>query len=166
MKEADRISDGENENMAQEYWETEIERELQDFRPAAEKLTIRDCADLISRLTKNGREALEEHLQDYDDILLHIFASEHINEPLLSMLGKNPLPQRSIENYCKVIEIMWQYGDEAVVNVVDVTILERLSYEDVLWQRFGEFISEEFKEYINTDVLTYNLMMGGVKPLA
>ena len=61
---------------------------------------------------------------------------------------------------------MWQYGDEVVVNVVDVTILERLSDDAALWQRFGTYISEEFKTYVNTDVLVYNLMMGGVKPLS
>ena len=49
--------------------------------------------------------------------------------------------------------------------MVDVTILERLSDEDVLWQRFGAYLSEEFKTYINTEVLTQNAMMWGVKPL-
>lgn len=165
MKETDWVFDrGEYEDMVQEYWEIETEREMRHFQPR-EKFTIKTCAEMISRLTRKGWRALEEHLRDYDEILLHLFAGEYISEPLLDMLGKKYPSRRSMEIYCRAIEIMWQYGDEAVVNVVDVTILERLSDEDALWQRFGEYISEEFKEYINTEVLACNLMMCGVRPL-
>lgn len=103
--------------------------------------------------------------RDYQNILLHIFAGEHISEPLLCLLKNGSAPERRIQIYCKAIEIMWRYGDEAVVDVVDVTILERLSDENSLWKIFGIYISEEFKTYINQEVLTFNLMMGGVAPL-
>ena len=165
MKETNWAFDrGKYENMVQEYWEMETWRGLQHYRPAAEKLAIRDGARLISGLTRDGWEALKEHLWDYGEILLHLFA-EHITEPLLHMLEKESTSRRSIEIYCKAIELLWQYGDDAVVNVVDVTILERLSDDKILWQRFGAYISEAFRTYINTEVLTYNLMMGGVAPL-
>lgn len=165
MKEMDWVFDrSEYENMVQEYWEIETERKLQHFRPTTEKLAICDGARLISSLTRDGWEALNEHLWDYGEILLHLFA-EHITEPLLHMLEKESTSQRSIEIYCKAIELLWQYGDDAVVNVVDVTILERLSDDKILWQKFGSYISDEFRTYINTEVLTYNLMMGGVAPL-
>lgn len=165
MKETKWVFDrDEYENMVQEYWEIETERVLQHFRPATEKLAIRDGARLISGLTRDGWEALNEHLWDYGEILLHLFA-EHITEPLLHMLEKESTSRRSIEMYCKAIELLWQYGDDAVVNVVDVTILERLSDDADLWQKFGFYISDEFRTYINTEVLTYNLMMGGVAPL-
>ena len=39
-----------------------------------------------------------------------------------------------IEMYCKAIEVMWKNGDDEEVNVVDVTILERLSDEECIWQ--------------------------------
>lgn len=166
MKETDWVFDrDEYESMVQEYWEIETEQELQRFHPN-KKLTVRDCAVLISHLTRTGWRTLDEHLRDYQELLLHIFASENISEPLLHLLKQDPPPRRSIAIYCKAVELMWQYGDEAVVNVVDVTILERLSDDAVLWQRFGSYISEEFKTYVNTEVLTYNLMMGGVKPLS
>lgn len=145
-------------------WEIEILRQLEGFNPR-EKIMVEDCARLISGLTRHGQEALEAHQRDYQDILLHVFASEIISEPLLTLLKKDPAPERNIQIYCKAIEIMWQYGSEAVVNVVDVTILERLSDDAALWQKFGSYISEEFKTYINTEVLTYNLMMSGVAPL-
>ena len=38
-------------------------------------------------------------------------------------------------------------------------------HDAVLWQKFGSYISDEFRTYINTEVLTYNLIMGGVAPL-
>lgn len=154
----------EYESMVEEYWELETLEQLERFNPG-KKLTIKECADLICGLTSHGREALEEHLRDYQDILLHIFASEYISEPLLCLLKSDSASERSIRIYCRVIEIMWRYGDDAVVNVVDVTILERLSDEKNLWQKFGTYISEEFRTYINKDVLTYNLMMSGVMPL-
>lgn len=165
MKDTNWVFDrDEYESMVQEYWEIETERELQRFHPK-EKLTVKDCARLISHLTRNGWRALDEHLRDYQEVLLHIFASENVSEPLLKLLDKNSSSRRSIEIYCKAIELMWQYGDEKVVNVVDVTILEHLSDDEVLWRKFGAHISEAFKTYINTDVLIYNLMMGGVTPL-
>ncbi len=165
MKETGWVFDRrEYESMVEEYWELETLEQVErfDFR---EKLTVRECANLICGLTRHGREALEEHLRDFQEILLHIFAMENISKPLLCLLKSDPAPERSIQIYCKAIEIMWRYGDEAVVNVVDVTILEDLSDENNLWQKFGSYISEEFRTYINHEVLTYNLMMGGVMPL-
>lgn len=60
--------------------------------------------------------------------------------------------QGMIQLYCKAIEVMWKYGDDIVKNVVDVTILERLSDEEIIWERFGLFSSREFKNYINEEV--------------
>lgn len=165
MKETDWVFDrDEYENMVEEYWEIATWEMLKQYKPR-EKLSAKGAADLIASLERHGWESLDRHLEDYGEILLHVFAGECVSEPLLCLLNKTPLPERRIRAYCRVIEILWRYGDEAVVNVVDVTILERLSDEDVLWQRFGTFLSEEFKTYINEEVLTHNAMMWGVKPL-
>lgn len=170
LKETDWVFDRrEYENMAQEYWELETLEQLARFNPG-KKLTASECAGWISGLTRNGWKVLDAHIRDYREILLHIFASENISKPLLQMLGQEPAPEHGIQIYCKAIELMWQYGDEAVVNVVDVTVLEDLSNENLwnqknLWQKFGTYISEEFRTYINREVLPNNLMMGGVTPL-
>lgn len=34
-----------------------------------------------------------------------------------------------------------------------------------VWKRFGDFISDEFKSYVNNEILKDNLMMMGVKNL-
>lgn len=59
-------------------------------------------------------------------------------EPLLKLFDGCDENTLVIDCYISLIEIMWKKGDEAVRNVVDVTILERLSVEDTVWQRFGE----------------------------
>lgn len=165
MKEVNWVFDRlEYENMVQEYWEIATWRQLEDCHSRGE-LSVRDGARLIASLERHGWESLEEHLRDYGEILLHIFASEHIVEPLLQMLEQTSVPERRVRIYCRAIENLWQYGDEAVVNVVDVTILERLSDDECTWQKFGRYLSVEFRTYINTQVLAENLMMGGVKPL-
>ncbi|MBP3459809.1 MAG: hypothetical protein J6K58_11435 [Lachnospiraceae bacterium] len=152
----------EYEQMADEYWKLQTIEQLNEYNPG-QKMNIKECAELFANLTRDGRAALEKHLMDYQEILLHLLASELVSMPLISLLKENPGSDDDIRIYCKVIEIMWKYGDEAVVNVVDVTILESLSDEEAVWQRFGMYISEEFKTYINEEVLTLNLMMGGVK---
>ena len=124
------------------------------------------CANLLSDMVPNGRCVLENHIKDYNEILLHLLADELVCEPLIDLLKHHKDGGDEIEKYCKVIEVIWKNGDDSVKNVVDVTILERLSDEELVWEKFGKFISEEFKHYINTEVLRYNFMMGGVKPLA
>jgi len=112
----------------------------------------------MAGLSPAGKEVLEEHLSDYGEILLHVLAEDLINEPLMELLRGN---QRKsiIQEYCNVIETMWKTGDDGTVNVVDVTILERLSDDPELWARFGQYLSDEFKQYINDEVIPGNIMM-------
>ena len=70
-----------------------------------------------------------------------------------------------IKKYCTFIEYMWKNGNNEVVNIVDVTIIEKLSIDGVIWSNFRNFISNEFKEYINTDLISNNIMMKDVKKL-
>ena len=126
------------------------------------------CADMMADLAPEEQEILKKHQEDFGEILLHVLAGDLITEPLIELLKFRTFHTdrvAKIERYCKVIETMWKNGDADVVNVVDVTILERLSDEDNVWQQFGTFISDEFKQYINNELLATNLMMGGVKPL-
>ena len=152
--------------MVQEFWERTTLEQLKNIlkQDNNRKFSVTECAILIAELTLDGRGLLQEHIKDYNDILLHIFATDMVTEPLLKLFGgtENNL---MINCYISLIEIMWQKGSEEVRNVVDVTILERLSDEDTVWQRFGKLVSSEFKCYVNQELLTTNLMMCGVKPL-
>lgn len=92
------------------------------------------------------------HSQHFDKVLGHVFFAEEINEPLIELLTKNE-NYSEIKMYCTFIEKMWLQGDDAVKNIVEVTILERLTDNPILWLRFGHFISEEFRETINNEII-------------
>lgn len=118
-----------------------------------------ECAEMLSTFVPDGSRLLTQHLQDYHEILLHIFASEALTNLLYEQLSSILKSQVIIEKYCGFIEYMWKNGDDEVRNVVDVTILERLSDDSIVWQRFATYISDAFKRYINEEVLHQNLMM-------
>lgn len=158
----------EYESMVREFWVRKTLEHLQNIlkQDNNRKLNVTECANLIAELTLDGRVSLQEHMEDYNEILLHLLVTDMVTEPLMELFDKYNENTLMIDCYISLIEVMWKKGDEAVRNVVDVTILERLSDEDTVWQRFGKFISTEFKSYINQEVLTTNLMMCGVKTLA
>lgn len=111
-----------------------------------------------------NKEMYLEHLQMYDELLNHIFYSEAINIPLFELLKTN-LDIDLITKYCTVIEYMWRNGDESIKNVVDVTLLERLSDDSNVWQNFGQYISSDFKIYINIELIKENCLMWNVEKL-
>ncbi|MDE7097879.1 MAG: hypothetical protein K2O60_01860, partial [Ruminococcus sp.] len=98
------------------------------------------------------------HYEDYNELTAHIFFADEINVPLFELLKQNT-DIAEIKKYCSFIEDMWLNGTDDVVNVVDVTILERLSDDATVWKNFGKYISNEFIRYINTDLLLNNSMM-------
>lgn len=129
------------------------------------KISKEEFALKLTELFPEKREALKQHYEDYDDLLGHVFFSDEINVPLFDMLLESASGDE-ISKYCDFIEEMWRYGTDDVVNVVDVTILERLSDDETVWENFGKNISDEFKVYINEDLLISNrLMMYNVKKL-
>lgn len=129
-----------------------------------QKIAKEEMARRLVRLFPDKQAALTEHYEEYGGLLGHIFFAEEVNVPLVKLLTQDAYSEM-IGSYCGFIEEMWRNGDAAVVNIVDVTILERLSDDEVVWRRFGGNISEEFIEYINKKLLPNNIMMRGVAPL-
>lgn len=105
-----------------------------------------------------------EHRRDYGDLLGHVFFSEEIVLPLEKLL-KESCETREIQKYGDFIEKMWMEGTPEVQNVVDVTILEELSDDSLVWTRLGKYISDDLKSYINGELLKRNLMMNGAASL-
>jgi hypothetical protein len=103
-----------------------------------------------------------EHINDYGELLEHVFYSEVINHPLSELLKTNK-DTAQIQKYINFVELMWSQGDETVQNVVDVTILEYLSDDEGVWKQFGTYISDNFRNYINTELLKQNCAMWHVK---
>ena len=157
---------GEYESMVDKFKTMQCKKYLDHITDnTSDKLDIYHCADLLRDILPNGEKEYAEHLKDFGEILLHILALELITEPLIELLKQSEENAGLIQIYCKVIELMWIHGDEAVVNVVDVTILERLSDDEETWEKFGTYVTNDFRQYINNDVLTKNLMMMGVSRL-
>lgn len=120
-----------------------------------------ECIKKIIEVFPEYHELYLSHISDYGEILLHVFIAETINEPLIQLLESHS----DVKKYCEIVESMWKNGDDAVRNVVDVTILERLSDDEAVWQKFGKAISPDFRSYINNEVLVHNVMMAAVKRL-
>ena len=110
------------------------------------------------------RNSYNEHMEKYGELLQHVFYPEVISNPLIELLERET-DDPVINAYTGFIERMWLDGDESVRNVVDVTILERLSDNEKVWNRFGKYISDEFKYYINTEWIRNNIAISGIAPL-
>ena len=123
-----------------------------------------EMAEYIVAIFQNCEAYYKEHLADFGSVLPHVFASEAINGPMKAEFEVNA--QSEIFNkYCRLIQHLWKSGDEEVRNVVDVTILESISDNSLMWEAFGENISFEFKKYINDELLTKNIAMSHVDRL-
>lgn len=158
VRQADWVFDRtEYDKMVSAFWERQTVKAIRQIAGKGVLHTV-DCAHLLADLTMEGRQALEAHKRSFHDILLHILAGELMNEPLLDLLKYHMDRKDTIQMYCEAVEAMWKYGDDAVKNVVDVTILEGLSDDPLVWQRFGTFLSREFRQYIHEQVLKSNSM--------
>ena len=128
------------------------------------KLSKEEFAEKFVSLFPDKKPILDEHYADFNELLGHIYFADALNEPLIEMLASKTEKTR-ISEYCTFIEDMWRNGDEDVVNIVEVTILERLSDDKNVWDSFGKHISNDFIRFINTEVLTGNAMMWQVPRL-
>ncbi len=128
------------------------------------KVTREQFAEKLVKLFPEKKQALRQHYEDFGELLGHIFFYDEINIPLSDLLQKNDAGFK-ISAYCRFIEEMWRNGTDDVVNIVDVTVVECLSDDETVWNRFGKNISNEFKAYINDDLLKGNILMRGVAKL-
>lgn len=121
-------------------------------------------ANKLVELFPEKKQALIQHYEDFGELRGHIFFGDEINVPLVDLLQKNEAGNK-VSSYCRFIEEMWKNGTDDVVNIVNVTIVERLSDDETVWIRFGKNISNEFKLYINDNLIKSNIAMCGVKKL-
>ena len=106
---------------------------------------------MIKSLCRNGQRKLDEHIEYYGKVLLHVYAADEIGKPLFELL-ENAKEDIRINILSKAVEVMWRYGDDETRNVAEVTLLERLSDNENVWNRFGNYISEDFKNYIRNEL--------------
>lgn len=147
------------EKMVKCVWEQETLADLVDG--VKSEMKFDDCVTMIKKLNINGCDELFKHKKIFGDILLHVYASEQIGQLLYDLLLKES-DSIYVNIYTTAIEKMWRYGDESVKNIVDVTLLEYLSDNEKVWNLLGKFISKDFKEYINNELLRSNIAMCGI----
>lgn len=122
-------------------------------------MTKEEVAVKLTELFPEKAPALAQHYDDYDgQLLAHVFFADEVNEPLFVLLQSN-CDQKTIQTYCAFIEDMYFHGDEDVKNVVEVTILERLSDEEPVWFRFGSYLTNQLIREINTVLIPQNTML-------
>lgn len=127
-------------------------------------MNIQEMADCIAAAFLQHEQYRAEHRKEYGEVLAHVFAMETINTPMLHEF-ESQAESEAFQKYCGLIEHLWKNGDDEVRNVVDVTILESISDDGRMWQAFGRHISQNFRDYINKEVLTKNIVMVTVPPL-
>lgn len=125
-----------------------------DGMPADEKqkIGISGMVKLILDQFPEQAAVLEEATDLQGNVLGHTFASLAISQPMEACFFND---QKKFEKYCYMIEQLWRNGDDDVLNIVNVTILEDLnSFEDpAIWKGAGEFFGDSFKKYINGDMI-------------
>ena len=97
------------------------------------------------------REAYEEHLADYGELLGHVFfGGETLLGVLERLLGSNEEKER-IRRYIDFVEDMYANGDDDVQNIVGVTILECLGDEETVLRNAFTYFSEELMLAVAVD---------------
>ena len=112
---------------------------------------------------------VREEFALYESLLAHVFFPDLLFHTeaipdLLTLLKTNQNPEL-IQKYCDFLQLMYSDGDSDVQNVLVVSILERLSDDREIWFHFGDYIPNDFRRFINTDVIPNNGLMMHVPPL-
>lgn len=115
-------------------------------------MTKEQAALLLVEEFPEKQGAWNEHCQAYGELLGHVFFADEVNIPLVALLEEGQ-DREAIDRYCAFVEDMWCSGDGDVKNIVEVTIIERLTDDPAVWLRFGQHISKEFRWEINDKIL-------------
>ena len=86
------------------------------------------------------RKAYEEHLEDYGEVLGHVFF-DVLHRALVPLLRLNE-DREKIGQYIEFLENMYANGDEDVRNIVEVTILEVLGDDETVLRNAFLYFSE------------------------
>lgn len=98
-------------------------------------------AEKLVTIFPSAYEIYQAHIDDYGEILEHLFFADAIN-PTLAALLKDNKDKALIQKYIDFIEEMYSDGDEAVRNVVVVTILAYLGDDDTVLKNAYKYLSE------------------------
>ena len=87
---------------------------------------------------------LEEHLNDYGELLGHVFFGDIIDIHLVELLETETDISR-IKKIFHFVNDMYTNGDEYMQNVIVVTILEYLGDDPIILKKAFKYLSNELK---------------------
>lgn len=120
-------------------------------------ICVADMVALAIERFPEQRDKIDESMDLDNKLLGHVFASLAISQPMEKLFYSD---KEKFGKYCDLIEELWHFGDDDVQNIIDVTILEDLNTGDEdVWKGLGDFFSEDFKQYINEDLIHSNMFM-------
>ncbi|MBQ2466944.1 MAG: hypothetical protein II506_04165, partial [Lachnospiraceae bacterium] len=135
----------EYERVLEMTWINETLIQLNNFHSVLDK---NSCASLVSSLKRDGVQILEKHLQEYNQLLMDVYVTEELVNPLKDLIRK-PSEYERLSIYFKTVELMWKYGNTDIMNVLEVTVLENLYYEDEIWESFCKGYTGEFADFLS-----------------
>jgi len=114
-------------------------------------MNVEECALQFIEEFPEYNKAYHEHMNDYGKVLGHVFFGDAINETLTVLLKKNE-DINTIQRYINFINYMYKIGDDAVKNIVIVTILEYLGDDkQVLSNAYNLLDDDIIKESIENE---------------
>lgn len=108
-------------------------------------MNLEECVVAFIKNFPEHEQTYREHIDFHGELLGHVFFGDAINLPLTQLLKEN----RDIENIQKYIDFinhMYKTGDEAVQNIVEVTILEYLGDDKKVLKNAFYFFSEDIRK--------------------
>lgn len=108
-------------------------------------MNLQECIVTFLESFPEHEQMYREHIDFNGELLGHVFFADSINLPLTQLLMENT-DIENIQKYIGFIERMYKNGDEAVQNIVVVTILEYLGDDKKVLENAFYFFSEEIRK--------------------
>ena len=108
-------------------------------------MNLQECIVAFLENFPEHEQTYHEHIDFCEELLGHVFFGDSINLPLTQLLREN-IDIETIQKYINFIDYMYATGDEAVKNIVVVTILEYLGDNKKVLENAFRFFSEDLRK--------------------
>lgn len=126
-----------------EYWYINSKEYFDGY---GETVGLNNIEELLGQLDLVNYDRIAEHHRDYEGLYEHVLVGDLVNEPLIDLL-KYGKERKELDMYFAFIELLFRNGDQAVKNVLDVTILERIIGDTEIEKNFYLNASKELCEH-------------------
>lgn len=89
---------------------------------------------------------VEQHLIDYEELLLHVFIGATLNEKMIVLLNDEIKYKSDLKKMFQLLEDMASKGNSDIKELLSLTILERLGDDKILLKKSYKYMGEKTKE--------------------